>query len=143
MSQTQTAKKGDTVRVHYTGTLDDGSVFDSSVLNKRPPLEFTVGAGQMIAGFDQGVEGMAAGETKTLRLSPEEAYGQRRGDLLITIAANRMPKNYTPRVGDQLQIGRRPVTIAEVRANGSVTLDANHSLAGKTLNFEITLVEIL
>ncbi|MCI6260388.1 MAG: FKBP-type peptidyl-prolyl cis-trans isomerase, partial [Pyramidobacter sp.] len=77
----QTVRKGDKIRVHYTGTLNDGSVFDSSVLNKRPPLEFTVGAGQMIAGFDKGVEGMTVGETKTLKLAPEEAYGRRRDDM--------------------------------------------------------------
>ncbi|MCI7403803.1 MULTISPECIES: FKBP-type peptidyl-prolyl cis-trans isomerase [unclassified Pyramidobacter] len=139
----QTVRKGDKIRVHYTGTLNDGSVFDSSVLNKRPPLEFTVGAGQMIAGFDKGVEGMAVGETKNLKLAPEEAYGRRRDDMLVTVEANRMPKGYTPHVGDQLQMGRCPVTVAAVKDDGSVTLDANHSLAGKELNFEVTVVEIL
>ena len=88
----QTVKKGDKIRVHYTGTLNDGSVFDSSVLNKRPPLEFTVGAGQMIAGFDKGVEGMAVGETKNLKLAPEEAYGRRRDDMLVTVEATVCPK---------------------------------------------------
>lgn len=140
---TQIVKKGDRIRVHYTGTLNDGSVFDSSVLNKRPPLEFKVGAGQMIAGFDKGVEGMAAGETKTLHLKPEEAYGVRREDMLITVSADRMPDSYTPTVGDQLQMGHYPVTVAEIKDDGSVVLDANHSLAGKELNFEVTVVEIL
>ncbi len=136
-------KKGDRVRVHYTGTLDDGTVFDSSVRNKRPPLEFKVGAGQMIAGFDKGILGMAVGETKKLHLKPEEAYGRRRVDMLISVSADRMPAGYTPQVGDQLQMGRYPVIVAEVKDDGSVVLDANHSLAGKELNFEVTLVEIL
>ncbi len=140
---TQIVKKGDRIRVHYTGTLNDGSVFDSSVLNKRPPLEFKVGAGQMIPGFDKGVEGMAVGETKNLHLKPEEAYGIRREDMLITVSADRMPDSYTPTVGDQLQMGHYPVTVAEIKADGSVVLDANHSLAGKELNFEVTVVEIL
>lgn len=139
----QTAKKGDKVRVHYTGTLNDGSVFDSSVLNKRPPLEFKVGAGQMIAGFDKGVEGMAAGETKTLILPPEEAYGPRRDDMMVTIGAERLPAGYRPHVGDGLQMGPHPVVVAKVNDDGSVVLDANHSLAGKELRFEVTLVEIL
>jgi len=139
----QTVRKGDKIRVHYTGTLNDGSVFDSSVLNKRPPLEFTVGAGQMIAGFDRGVEGMTVGETKMLKLAPEEAYGQRRDNMIVTVEAERMPKGYTPRVGDQLQMGRHPVTVTEIKGDGSVTLDANHFLAGKELNFEVTIMEIL
>ncbi len=136
-------KKGDRIRVHYTGTLNDGSVFDSSVLNKRPPLEFVVGAGQMIAGFDKGVIGMTIGEVKNLHLAPEEAYGVRRDDMLITVPADRMPAGYAPKVGDELMMGRHPVVVAEVKNDGSVVLDANHSLAGKELNFEVTLVEIL
>lgn len=139
----QIVKNGDRIRVHYTGTLNDGSVFDSSVLNKRPPLEFVVGAGQMIRGFDMGVVGMAVGETKKLKLSPEDAYGKRREDLLITVTPDRMPKGYTPAVGDKLQMGPYPVTVSQIRDDGTVILDANHSLAGKELNFEVTVVEIL
>ncbi len=139
----QIVKKGDRIRVHYTGTLNDGSVFDSSVLNNRPPLEFVVGAGQMITGFDKGVVGMTVGEVKKIHLAPEEAYGVRRGDMLITVSADRMPAGYTPKVGDELMMGRHPVVVAEINRDGSVVLDANHSLAGKELNFEVTLVEIL
>lgn len=139
----QTVKKGDKIRVHYTGTLNDGTVFDSSVQNKRPPLEFQVGAGQMISGFDKGVVGLAVGETAQLKLPPEEAYGLRRDDLLIPVTADRMPAGYHPSVGDKLQMGPHPVTVAEVKSDGSVVLDANHPLAGKELNFEVTLVEIL
>ncbi len=140
---TQTVKNGDTVRVHYTGTLNDGTVFDSSIQNHRPPLEFKVGAGMMIPGFDKGVVGMAAGETRTLKLPPGEAYGEYREDLLITVGADRMPPGYTPRVGDELSMGRRPVTVKAVNGDGSVVLDANPRFAGKELNFEVTLVEIL
>ena len=139
----QTVKNGDKVRVHYTGTLNDGSVFDSSVLNKRPPLEFKVGAGQMITGFDKGVVGMAVGETQTLKLPPEEAYGPRRDDMMVTVAANRLPAGYKPNVGDGLQMGPHPVVVAKINDDGSIVLDANHSLAGKELNFEVTVVEIL
>ncbi len=140
---TQLVKKGDRIRVHYTGTLNNGTVFDSSVLNKRPPLEFVVGAGQMIPGFDRGVVGMAVGETRQLKLAPEDAYGMRRNDLLITVTADRLPKNYTPSPGDKLQMGPYPVTVAQIKDDGAVVLDANHSLAGKELNFEVTVVEIL
>lgn len=136
-----TAAKGNTVRVHYTGTLKDGSVFDSSTLNQRPPLEFTVGAGQMIPGFDKGVLGMAIGETRTLVLPPAEAYGERQEDRMIDVPISRMPAGYSPTVGDQLQMGHMPVTIAAI-TDEMVTLDANHSLAGKELTFEVTLVEI-
>ena len=139
----QTVKNGDKIRVHYTGTLNDGSMFDSSIKNNRPPLEFTVGAGQMIKGFDKGVVGMSVGETRTLKLQPEEAYGIRRDDMMIEVGADRMPKGYTPSVGDKLQMGPHTVTVAEVKEDGSVVLDANHFLAGKELNFEVTLVEIL
>ncbi len=139
----RTVKNGDTVRVHYTGTLGDGTVFDSSVLNGRPPLEFKVGAGMMIPGFDRGVVGMAAGETRKLRLPPEDAYGAYRDDLLFIVSADCLPKGYAPRVGDELTAGRRPVSVKAVNEDGSVVLDANARFAGKELNFEVTLVEIL
>ena len=90
----QTVKNGDKIRVHYTGTLNNGEMFDSSIKNNRPPLEFTVGAGQMIKGFDKGVVGMAVGETRMLKLLPEEAYGVRRDDMMITVRATR-PKSGT------------------------------------------------
>ena len=139
----QTVKNGDKIRVHYTGTLNNGEMFDSSIKNNRPPLEFTVGAGQMIKGFDKGVVGMAVGETRMLKLLPEEAYGVRRDDMMITVKASQMPKGYTPKVGDPLQMGPHRVTVAKVNEDGSVVLDANHFLAGQELNFEVTLVEIL
>ncbi len=139
------AKKGDKVRVHYTGTLRNGEQFDSS--RGRSPLEFTVGAGQMIPGFDRGVEGMEPGETKTLTLFPEEAYGERREDLLFTVERCALPKGYTPSEGDQLSMRQRnggamTVTVRKV-GDDSVVLDGNHHLAGQDLIFDVELVEIL
>lgn|GEM_PF-109269 len=139
------AEKGKKVRVHYTGTLADGDIFDSST--GRDPLEFVVGAGQMIAGFDRGVEGMAVGEEKTLTLPPDQAYGERRDDMVFQVSRDVMPKDYTPSVGDTLQMRTKQgmpmnVTVASVEED-KVLLDANHSLAGKELTFKVTLVEVL
>lgn len=139
----RTVKKGDKVRVHYTGTFNDGTVFDSSVLNNRPPLEFVVGSGMMIKGFDAGVVGMAVGETKTLHLSPAEAYGEREPENVFEFPANRLPPDYTPKAGDRLLMGNLPITVTEVKPDGSVVIDANHELAGKELNFVVGLIEIL
>lgn len=137
-------KKGDHVRVHYTGTLADGTVFDSSA--GRDPLEFTVGAGQMIPGFDRGVEGMEVGEKRTLVLPPEDAYGERREDRIFKVSRDALPKGYEPTVGDQLGMqtrsGRRlPVTVAAIM-DREVHLDGNHQLAGKELTFEVELVSV-
>jgi len=139
------AEKGKKVRVHYTGTLADGDIFDSST--GRDPLEFVVGAGQMIAGFDRGVEGMAVGEEKTLTLPPDQAYGERRDDMVFQVSRDVMPKDYTPSVGDTLQMRTKQgmpmnVTVASVEED-KVLLDANHSLAGKELTFKVRLVEVL
>ncbi len=136
------ATKGATVRVHYTGTLRDGTVFDSSKLNHRPPLEFTVGAGQMIPGFDKGVEGMILGETRVLTLAPEEAYGPRREEMTLEVSRDRLPSGYSPNLGDQLQMGPHTVKVVALKEQ-SVVLDANHPLAGKELIFEVTLEEVL
>lgn len=137
------ATKGSKVSVHYTGTLEDGEVFDSSL--DREPLQFEVGAGQMIPGFDAAVEGMAVGEKKTVTLPPEEAYGERNDAMTQEVPRDRMPEGYTPSVGDQLQAGTPGgamiVTVTAV-TDDTVTIDANHRLAGKTLIFEIELVEI-
>ncbi len=134
---------GDTVRVHYTGTLADGSQFDSSV--GKDPLEFAVGAGQMIAGFDKAVLGMKVGESKTVLIPAADAYGERRDDLAAEIPRVQLPPDTDPKIGDQLQVstGQGPlvVTVTAVTAD-TVTLDANHFLAGKDLTFEIELVSI-
>lgn len=139
------AKKGQKVRVHYTGTLEDGEIFDSS--KGKAPLEFIIGAGQMISGFDKGVEGMTVGEKRTLTLHPEEAYGKRREDLIFKVSRDVMPKGYEPAVGDGLQMMTnrgRPmnVSVASIEED-AVFLDANHHLAGKKLTFSVKLVEVV
>lgn len=140
----QQAKKGDTVRVHYTGRLTDGSQFDSS--EGREPLEFTVGAGQMIKGFDAGVEGMALGEKKSINISPEDGYGARNDDAVIEFPLEQVPADMQLKPGMQLTLQNQEgypvnVVVTEVRED-VVVLDANHSLAGKELVFEVELVSI-
>ncbi len=132
------AQTGDTVSLHYRGTLDDGSEFDSSA--GRDPLTFTVGAGQVIAGFDEAVKGMAVGEKKTFRLEPEEAYGERSEDLIITVPAENAPEGLQP--GQQVALGNAPATVVSIGENGDVVVDANHALAGQALTFDVELVSI-
>lgn len=139
-----TAQNGNHVKVHYTGKLTDGTVFDSS--EGREPLAFTLGEGSMIPGFEKGVLGMAEGDKKSVTLPPAEAYGERRDDLLIKVPIDQVPADITPEVGMQLAVnqpdGRQvPVVIADV-SDSELTLDANHHLAGKELVFEIELVEV-
>jgi peptidylprolyl isomerase len=139
------AKQGDVVRVHYTGTLTDGTQFDSSV--GREPLEFTVGAGQMIKGFDSGVVGMNVGEKKTLNIPAHEAYGERDDQAIIEFPATNVPADMKLEPGMQLTLRNQygqpvPVVVMEVRAD-VIVMDANHMLAGKELVFEVELVEIV
>lgn len=138
------AKKGDAVRVHYTGRLEDGSVFDSSV--SRDPLGFTLGDGNMIKGFDAAVYGMAVGDKKTVTIPAAEAYGERRQDMMIDIPLAQVPPHIQPELGMQLTLQGQnghpmPVTIVDVTEE-KITLDANHDLAGKDLIFDIELVTI-
>jgi peptidylprolyl isomerase len=137
-------KDGDTVKVHYTGSLEDGSVFDSS--EDKDPLEFTLGTGQLIPGFEKAVEGMAQGDKAKVTIPANDAYGQVRDDLVISVPRNNLPEDVTPQVGMQLQLNQPdgqavPVRITEVQ-DEEVTLDANHPLAGEDLVFDIELVEI-
>ena len=138
-------KDGDTVRVHYKGTLDDGTVFDSSA--NRSPLEFTVGQGQVIPGFEKAVVGMNQGETKTIRIAVAEAYGPRNEGMLTQIDRNQSPPHVQLEVGLQLQVtgpdGQPAVVTVTELSDLQVTLDANHPLAGKDLTFEIELVDIM
>jgi peptidylprolyl isomerase len=138
------AKTNDTVKVHYTGRLTDGTVFDSSI--DREPLEFTIGQKSVIPGFEEGVVGMNAGETKTVSIASQNAYGPYLEDLVGTIKRAQIPPHIELQVGAvlQMQAPDGGVTIVMIKAlNGeSVTLDANHPLAGKDLTFEINLVEI-
>lgn len=138
------AQHGDTVKVHYTGKLDDGTVFDSSV--DREPLEFTIGEGSIIPGFEQAVVGMAKGESKTEVIPTENAYGPYVEEMVVTIDRQQMPAEIEPEVGQQLHIQQPdgqlvPVMVTDV-SNSTVTLDANHPLAGEDLTFDIQLVEI-
>jgi peptidylprolyl isomerase len=138
------ASRGQTVRVHYTGTLRDGSVFDSS--QNGEPLEFTLGSGEVIPGFDEAVLGMSVGDEKTVEIPVDQAYGPHRSELLLPLERNQLPDEMTPEVGQSLQMsdGRQtfPVTIREVGSD-TVVLDANHPLAGKDLVFVLTLLEIV
>lgn len=139
-----TVQKGDTVHVHYTGTLADGSTFDSSA--GREPLAFTAGVGQVVPGFDKAVLGMETGETQTVTLPAAEAYGEPDPEQVLTVGRDQIPPGQPLSVGDQLQVGLQgggaiQVTVAELD-DETVTLDANHPLAGEDLTFEITVVSI-
>lgn len=139
------AKKGDLVQVHYVGKFEDGNVFDSS-RDRKEPIEFQVGAGQMIKGFDAAVEGMALSESKTITLAPSEAYGESNPENIVSFPKDKLPPEMNPKVGDQLalqgQNGEQiPVVVIESNEEG-VVLDANHPMAGKTLVFELELVGI-
>ena len=138
------AKAGDKVKVHYTGRLEDGTQFDSSA--GRAPLEFEVGAGMMIKGFDSAVNGMAVGEKVTANIPAAEAYGPENPDLIIDVPRTNLPPDLDPKVGQQLGMSQPngqqvPVKIKEVH-DEKVVIDANHDLAGKNLIFDIELVEI-
>ena len=139
------AKSGDTVRIHYTGTLNDGTEFDSS--SGREPLEFALGSGQVIPGFDNAVDGMAVGETKTVTIPPEDAYGERHEQLVQQVARNVLPDEIEPAVGMQLQSqspdGRVMNLVVTELHDDSITVDANHPLSGQSLTFAIELVEIV
>ena len=136
------AKKGDTAQVHYTGRLEDGEVFDSS--EGGEPLEFEVGAGQVIPGFDEGVRGMSTGDKKKIEIEADDAYGQRVEALVQNISREGLNLGGEPQVGMQLGLqlpdgNEIPVTITEVTSD-SITLDANHPLAGRKLIFDVELV---
>lgn len=137
-------KSGDAVKVHYTGKLNTGDVFDSS--EGAEPLAFTVGAGEVIPGFDQAMLGMQIGETKDVVIDPEQAYGNRIEELVQTIDRNQFNLgDAEPEIGMHIEMrtpqGSIPLTITEL-TDSTVTLDANHLLAGETLHFSLTLVEI-
>ena len=138
------AKSGDRVKVHYTGSLDDGTVFDASA--NRPPLEFTIGEGQLIAGFEQAVIGMNPGESKKVKIPVKDAYGPHSDEMVLVADRKELPEGLDPEVGQMLQMlepdGGRIILRVTGVTDTSVTLDANHPLAGCDLNFDIELVEI-
>jgi FKBP-type peptidyl-prolyl cis-trans isomerase 2 len=140
----QQAKQGDTVKVHYHGRLTDGTTFDSS--SGREPLEFQVGSGQVIKGFDDGVTGMGIGEKKTIQIPVHEAYGEKDENMVVEFPKSNFPPDLKPEVGMQLNMTNGsgqviPVVVVGI-GEDSVTLDANHPLAGQDLIFDIELVEI-
>lgn len=139
-----TAKANDKVKVHYKGMLENGDVFDSS--EGKNPLEFTLGKGQVIPGFDKGIEGMEVNESKTINIPSAEAYGEVKQELIKEVPKSHLPEEIKPEVGLQLVSktpdGRQiPLVVTDVK-EGSIIIDANHPLAGRDLTFEVTLVEI-
>lgn len=143
-SDNRLAAEGDTVLVHYTGTQDDGTEFDSS--RDGDPLEFTLGAGQMIPGFENAVYGMKKGQSKTFTIPPEEAYGPHDEELLIEVDREDLPEEIVLEVGTYITVTysngmSQSVPIVEITET-TVILDTNHLLAGEALTFEITLVDI-
>lgn len=139
------AKSGDTVTVHYTGKLDDGSVFDSS--RGGDAFELTLGEGLVIPGFENAVIGMNPGETRTVKIPSDDAYGPRRTEFLIEIAREQLDAGMNPQIGERLRSVRPDgsdfVVVVTSVSEASITVDANHPLAGKDLTFEITLVDIV
>jgi peptidylprolyl isomerase len=148
------AKEGDRVKVHYTGRLDDGSVFDSSECQddecgceQHGPMEFTIGGGEVIPGFDRGVIGLEVGESKTIHIPVDEAYGERIEEMVADVPRGDLPPEIKPEVGAQLEVTQEDGQIFQVLVTDmndeTITIDANHPLAGQALNFDIRLVEIL
>ncbi len=138
------AKTGDVVKVHYTGKLDDGTVFDSSV--EREPIEYTIGEGQLIPDFEKAPVGMEVNESKTITIPAENAYGPRQEERVVPISREQVPPDMELKVGDTIEVGasdgqRMLVKVAEMDEQ-TVKLDTNHALAGEDLTFDITLVEI-
>ena len=138
------AKKGDRVKINYTGTLKDGTVFDTSA--GREPLNFTIGSGQVIPGFEEAVLGMNQGESKTVTVPVDKAYGPRNEEMVIKAPRAHVPPDIDPQVGQKLQMGgpNGELIVVQVVAvtDEHITLDANPPLAGQDLNFDIELVEI-
>lgn len=138
------AKNGDTVKVHYTGSLGDGTIFDSS--EGKDPLQFTIGEGQLLHAFEQGVIGLAEGESKNIRLAAQEGYGLKHDKLIGKLPLEALPEDLAPEIGMRLQMKTDDdqliiLKIIEVSEH-DFTVDANHELAGEDLNFEIELIEI-
>jgi FKBP-type peptidyl-prolyl cis-trans isomerase 2 len=137
-------KEGDEVQVHYTGKLEDGTVFDTS--EDGEPLSFTVGENKVIPGFEEAVTGMEPGDSKTTEVEPEEAYGEHRDDMVMEMERDQIPQDVDPEVGQQLQLrlenGQTVPVLITALGEDTVTIDANHPLAGRTLLFEIELVDV-
>ena len=130
------AANGNTVKIHYKGTLEDGSVFDTS--EGRDPLEFKIGSGQVIVGFEEAVSGMSVGEKKSVTIPVDKAYGPRNEELVIAAPKEHVPADIKPEVGQKLQMGGPNGELTDTH----IKLDANPPLAGEDLNFDIELVEV-
>jgi FKBP-type peptidyl-prolyl cis-trans isomerase 2 len=143
-NQMAQAQNGDTVKVHYTGKLDDGTVFDSSI--DREPLKFKLGDDQLISGFENAVVGMDTGESKTVKIAADEAYGPHRQEMVLVVNRDEFPDDIEPKVGEQLRMqdqdGREFRVKVTDTSEETVTLDGNHPLAGEDLTFDIQLVEV-
>lgn len=140
-----TVKSGDKIKVHYTGKLNDGRVFDSS--REKDPFEFTLGTNQVIPGFEEGVMGMQKGELKTITIDFQKAYGEKKTDMIAIVPKAEFPKGMDLKVGQHLQLqpgdGQRISVVITAMTDTEVTVDGNHPLAGKDLTFEIELLEII
>ena len=138
------AKQGDTVQIHYTGKLADGTVFDTS--RERHPLRFTIGNGKVIAGFEHAVVGMNTGESMTTKIPVDQAYGPRRDEMIVTMDRSQLPPGLNAQIGQRLELTQEDDSTILVTVTGatetSLTLDANHPLAGKELTFDIELIGI-
>jgi peptidylprolyl isomerase len=143
MGRKKVVKAGRNISVHYTGTLDDGTTFDSS--RTRDPISFEVGSGHVIPGFDEGVKGMHAGETKQVKILSEDAYGDRNEAAVITVPHDAFPQDLELQIGMTVQgsgpDGDFPAIVTAIASEG-ITIDCNHPLAGQNLNFEIEVVEV-
>ena len=139
------ARHGSRVKVHYTGRLEDGTLFDSSL--ERGPLEFTVGDGKIIPGLEAAIVGMSPGGKKTVRVPPEQAYGSYQSEMVFVVGRKQIPDDLTPEAGQKLEIqhsdGRTALLLVTAVTEATVTLDANHPLAGKTLTFELELLDVV
>jgi len=145
METTTTVTEGTVVKVHYRGTLDDGTEFDSSY-DRGEPIGFTVGSGEMIDGFDAAVRGMAVGEKKTIRLEPADAYGDVNPDAVTTLSRDAFPQDFPLEEGNKVPLtgpgNEQFVGTITTITESAVNIDLNHPMAGKDLNFELELVEI-
>ena len=141
MSQVKT---GNTVKIHFTGKLENGEVFDTSL--EREPMEFQVGNGDVMQGLEEGIVGMALGDSKTIEISPEQGFGARHEDLVVEVVKTLLPESVTPEVGQRLQVskaGGETIVVSIIDMDDdTVTLDANHPLAGHTLVFDVELVGV-
>lgn len=139
------AKEGDTVLVRFKGFLDDGTVFDST--DDRDPLQFTIGDGLILPGFEQAVVGLGVGDTSQVGIPWDQAYGPHHEDMVVEVERHKLPGEISLSVGDALEIrqpdGRSVVVTVTAAGETSLTIDANHPLAGRHLTFHIELVEIL